>query len=1034
LPAGGCTVNLLIAGKQLYRKILIITICLLPLMSWGQQPVKFSFFHLSSSNGLLSNNVQSVIQDADGYIWIGSPAGLQRYDGVRFKTFKHVKGDSGSIVSNLIIQLLTDHKNRLWVLFSDGLAGIFDTHTFKFREAKIQLQYAQSRKSSIRRLVKDDKGNLFVLFAGGEAVMFDEKTFSFPLSRSFIKIPPGTKPADIVQQPGTSKYWIGVQNEGLAVYDHSTGIVSYKGANKSGEKLIDSLPGNVNPGGLFFDKKQRLWFISWGPGYPHLYCYDLKNKKWILYEYNFYPVLKSYHELYGFFEQQDSTVWVRGSRVLAFFDEKLRAFRMVENGYKNERSISYDGVYSLFEDRKNNIWVGTENAGVYRFNPGKEYFNNITHINRNSGVKGNGSVMSFMPTRWGTIIAGAWHDGLYEYDQDFNEIPLSIKGIPQKTPPSAWCMANSTDSNYFWIAAQPGIYRVNQTTRVAEFYNPPELENRTVRQIVQDKDGAVYMAIQGRGVLKWDGKTSKPMSGIRRMKSVPLVMVNKLLLDNKGLLWVATASEGCFVVDPVKDSVVMHLHKDGTGWNKLPEEGVSGILQYDDSTYVITTRTNVLILKPEAKKITQVHNLEELSTFIASLEKDRLGYVWISTTGGLFRYNIFNDMFVWFRQSDGIDNENFTQSASKLLPDGRLLFGGADLFVVFRPDKIDINNSFPDITITDFKVHNQSLPVDSLLKAKNIEFTHQSNSFIIDFSSLTFGTAYIDVKYKLDGLDKDWQMADNAYQAVYSYLPPGSYTFRVRSENAEGASSEKETTISFTVLPPFYRTWWFYSILILFGAGVLYWFDRERMHRKETILTMRSAIADNLHEEVTSTLNNITILSEIARLKADKDIEKSKEYIDQINDKSRKMMYNMEDMLWSINPENDSMEKMLLRMREFAEGHEKDYDFMLDMQMDPRLSTIQLDMLKRQELFFIFKDAMNCLVHSYKAEKAHVSMDVERGVLMLNIRGERLIDDMPAENNCPYLKDIRKRVKHLNARMEFEQDKKFVSMIVQVNT
>ncbi len=1000
----------------------------------AQQTARFSFHHLSTANGLISNNIQSIIQDADGYIWIASTVGLQRYDGGRFKTFKHSKTDTTSIISNLIIQLLTDHKNRLWLLFSDGRAGLFDTHKFKFREAKIQPANEQSRKTPIRRMLKDESGNLFIVYAGGEIVTFDEGNFIFSAAKNFIKLPPGTAPADFAHQPGTSKYWIGIQDKGLAIYDQSTGLVSYKGANHINEKIIDSLPGNINPASLFFDKKHRLWFNAWGPGFPYLYCYDLKKKSWLLYQYSFFPVLKSYFELYGFFEQQDSTVWVRGSRVFAFFDESSNHFRMVENGYKNERSISYDAVYALYEDRKKNIWVGTESGGVHRFNPSKEYFNNVTHINRTSGLKGSGSVMSFMPTRWGTFIAGAWNDGLYEYDRFFNEIPLSIIGLPTKTPPSAWCMAPSIDSNYFWISAQPGIYRINQNTRVAEYYNPPELQNRTVRQIVEDKCGQVYMAIQNNGVLRWDGKKNKPMRGITRLNSVPLVMVNKLLLDNKGLLWVGTSTKGCYIIDPLKDSVLLHLTKDTTGWNNLPEEGVSGILQYDDSTFVITTRTNVMIFKPAQKKITQVHNLEDLSTFITSLEKDSKGYVWISTTGGLFRYNIFNDMFVWFRQSDGLDNENFTLAASLALPDGRLLFGGSDLFVVFRPEKIDINNSFPDITITDFKVHHKSLVVDSLLKAKKIEFKHESNSFIIDFSSLTFGTAYIDVKYKLEGLDKDWLMADNTYQAIYSYLPPGTYTFRIKSENAEGASSEKETTMTFSVLPPFYRTWWFYSLLILLGAGILYWFDRERMHRKETMLKMRSAIADNLHEEVTSTLNNITILSEIARLKADKDIEKSKEYIDQINEKSKKMMFNMEDMLWSINPENDSMEKMLLRMREFAEGHEKDYDFVLDMQLDPRLVTIQLDMLKRQELFFIFKDAMNCMVHSFKANKAHVSMDTDRGYLLLKLKAEREYEETQIENSCPYLKDIRKRVKHLDAQMEFEQDKRFASMIVQVST
>jgi signal transduction histidine kinase len=276
-------------------------------------------------------------------------------------------------------------------------------------------------------------------------------------------------------------------------------------------------------------------------------------------------------------------------------------------------------------------------------------------------------------------------------------------------------------------------------------------------------------------------------------------------------------------------------------------------------------------------------------------------------------------------------------------------------------------------------------------------------------------------------------MSDDRYQATYSYLPAGPYTFLVKSENAEGTSGNSVTRFQFTIQRPFYQTWWFYSLIVLLGVLLLYWYDRERMKRKSAIQQMRSSIADNLHEEVTKTLNNITILSEIARLKADKDLEKSKEYIDQINDKSRKMMYNMEDMLWSIHPENDSMQKMLLRMQEFAEGYEKEYDLPIELQMDPRLDRIRLDMLQRQELFFIFKDAMNCMVHSFKAKRTSISLDLEGRILVMKMRAEKQEAEMQFDNNCVYLKDIHKRAANLKARVDFLPDSRFVSMILQVD-
>ena len=125
------------------------------------------------------------------------------------------------------------------------------------------------------------------------------------------------------------------------------------------------------------------------------------------------------------------------------------------------------------------------------------------------------------------------------------------------------------------------------------------------------------------------------------------------------------------------------------------------------------------------------------------------------------------------------------------------------------------------------------------------------------------------------------------------------------------------------VNPPFWKTWWFFCLLALLIAAVFYWLDQQRVNKLVALQNVRTEIAGNLHEEVNTTLNNINLLSEMARIKADKDVDRSKEYIDQISDKSHNMIIAMDDILWTIDPRNDSMEKSLLRMMEFADALEK---------------------------------------------------------------------------------------------------------------
>ncbi len=984
----------------------------------------------------MNNTIHSVVQDKNGYIWIGSSGGLQRYDGIRFKTFRSNREDSSSFPNNLIFQVIMDYTGNLWLLFNEGKVGLFDTHNFKFTESKVVPDNINSLKTSVMRLVKDDSNHVFLVLGGAEVLTLNRKTNTFSQAGNFFSVPDKSYPADFVHQPGTSYYWIALQSGHLAVYNRATGKLNTREDHEPHLKILEKDIEGLHPSFMFFDTNDRFWFTSWGPGIPLIYCWDLKNQKWILNKAEFHTELKTYYEVNGFFQQCDGTIWAKGARVMAWYDEKNNRFRHVENSHRTERSISFDGVQCLYEDAKKNIWVGTTNDGLYRFNPEKQFFLNIPHINRKTGQQGTGTVMSVMPTGWGTVFTGAWSDGLYEYDMDFNLLPLSLKKYDISDPPSMWSMATSRDKNYFWMSAQPGIYKVNRQERSFQLFLPDPVSKKTIRQLVEDNAGSLWMGLQYGGVFKWQADENGRLIGdtVRRIRPVPdLELVNKVYHDTQDQIWVGTATSGVYVFDAKTDSLKLHLSREAADWRKLPEPGVSSILQYDEKTYIITTGTYVLLYKTDQNKLITIHDFRDLSVFIASTEKDKNGYVWISTTGGLFRYNILNDMFVWFRKSDGIDNENFSLSSSRMLPDGRMVFGASDQFVVFDPSKIDINNSFPEIKITDIRVHNKSMLVDSLNNLPRVEFEHHLNSIVFEFSSLTFGTAYIDVKYKLEGIDQDWLMADEHYQAVYSYLPPGNYTFLVRSENAEGTSGNKMTRFNFTILRPFYQTWWFYSILALLAVLLLYWFDRERMKRNAAIQQMRSSIADNLHDEVTTTLNNITILSEIARLKADKDLEKSKEYIDQINAKSRKMMYNMEDVLWSIDPENDSMEKMLLRMREFAQGYEKEFDIPIELQMDPKLNRIKLDMLKRQELFFIFKDAMNCMIRGFKGEKVNISMDIESKILVLKMRAEKSCDDSMVDRNCIHLKDIRKRAAVLKAPVEFIPDSRFVSLILQVD-
>ncbi len=944
---------------------------------------------------MLSNQVNTVVQDEAGYIWAGTTDGLVRFDGWRYKNFQHRPGDSTTIPANAISQLLIDNRKNLWVLANNGRVGIFSTSKFRFREVTIKVKNASVLPTSIKKLLKDDAGNIFLLISGHEILTWNEKTNELSEANNFFPIKEGWGFTAFAQQPGTQKYWMALQSGGLAIYNRETGQFSYKGNNIEHESAIERYSDIAFSCNFLFDSRGRFWFSGWGTGFPYVYCYDVRSQQPVFEKYEFISIFKSYNEVNGFFEQKDGTIWIMGLKVFGRYLEAEKKFELVLPGYQNERSIDYRQITALCEDKESNIWVGTGNNGLFRFNPSQEYFTNIRHTSRSTGTLGDGNPLSYLQEKDGSLLVGTWGDGIYRYDKNFNNIPLGIKGIPDKNFVSVWDIFPSRDGNIAWFSCQPGIYKYNRQQHTAVFINPPELTNRTVRQIAEDRKGNLWLGMQTIGLFKWDAVKGKNKfdEGISKFDAISNVTINSITIDSKGYVWVATSIDGLYVIDPENDTVLMHFHDKAKKEQRLIEEGVAAVLEYNDSLMVITTPTRVLIYNRNSRRTRILGSGETMSGFIASLQRDSIGNLWISTTAALYRANIKTRVFVRFNRDDGITNDFFVLSSSYKLSDGRLLFGSSGQFIVFNPSVVTISTARPNITITELRVMNRSLPVDSLLQLRQIELGYDENSLSVDFSTLSYMSAHM-IQYTLDPIDKDWIIADKNNQAIYSYLPPGRYVLRFKTIDSEGHTEISPLTLVIRIDPPFWKSWWFYSLLALLAGGLFFWLDKARMLRKETMQKMRSNIAGNLHEEVNTALNNINILSEMAKLKAETEPQKSKEFIEQIHSRSHNMIIAMDDMLWSISPDNDSMEKTVARMQEFIDAQNNRMDANISMLVEGKVKLLKLDMQLRHELFILFKESIRILVNASVVDcKIHVAM--EKSHLLYSIYFNNAACDKP---------------------------------------
>jgi hypothetical protein len=386
-------------------------------------------------------------------------------------------------------------------------------------------------------------------------------------------------------------------------------------------------------------------------------------------------------------------------------------------------------------------------------------------------------------------------------------------------------------------------------------------------------------------------------------------------------MWVSTFGHGLLKLDAVANKLIHTFTNAGKDGERLLSHTSTDMTQYND-TILIVAAGGINIINTRTNKVRYITSEDGLpSDAIMSVQCDQRGTVWAGSQDGMSRVNIERKIVTNYNRSDGIVYDKFIPAGVEELEDGRVVFYTDHNFMVLDPNKFVQSNIPPRPYITSFQLSGSPLSIDSLMRAGEATLRHNNTAITIAFSALSFNRQRkLHYYYMLEGVDKDWIHTDQSNQVTYNSLPPGEHIFRVRSENADGAVIEEIATIPIVVRPPFWRTWWFFGAIVLVLICILFLIDRERMNRIRSMQRIRSQIAGNLHQEINTTLNNINVLSEMAKIKAERDVVRSKEYIQQISERSHNMIIMMDDILWSIDPKNDTMEETLLRLKEFVEA------------------------------------------------------------------------------------------------------------------
>lgn len=970
---------------------------------------KYHFIHLTTEEGIADNTINDIIQDRQGFMWFATNNGLQRYDGHQFRDYHFDFVNKNSLPSDVVAKLMEDDEGNVWAACNTGVAVI--SKLSQKPQRKSVVIGGKEVQMIVSQLFEDSRKNIWLVSQTHGIFLFDKKTQQF-VSNNIAKWF-NWRTRQMVEEPATGNFWLACDS-GIAYLDVKAQAM-YNYSNNPLHLALLQQPElfNVTIAGLAIDASNTFWINTVRNNYQ-----KSAGIRYAAYSYNValhtlspYQSPAKFNHTYVI--DREKNLWIVGDNIIAI----NQGNKFIRVDYVSDDSASYktDILRCFYVDRQHNRWIGTDN-GVFAFNAEE------AKIKRGLAFSAKqqpleATVKSVLELADKKIWIATTGHGILEYSFNFKPLKqYSYLGDDDISYANVWSLYRAKNGK-IWIGCEAGRVMIyDPTTQKFEKLTPNEFGLRTIRTITEDQQSNIWFGTQYGIIVKYDVAANRFMR-YADFSAQGLGNINHLMVDKNNNLWACTAGFGLLKMDVTTGKVIEQYQHSSSDLTTLSGNLVRRILEYNDSTMVVSA-TGINLFNTRTKKFTYITTADGLpSNNVAGLVKDAASNIWAGLNGALVKLSMPSKKVQVFAKSDGIVNTGFQQGAMQVLSDGRLVAGTLKDFIYLDPRDFRSNQPPPDVRITSFRVFQQELNIDSILMHDdNIHLLSDQNFVAIDFSSLTYLNNKLYYYYKLQGVDKDWVKTTNL-SAVYPYLRGGAYTFMVRCENGDGVSSRHIATLKIYIRPPFYERWWFFLLLAALTAGVLYFFHRVRVNRILDMQKVRGRIARDLHDDMGSTLSTINILSEMAKFKIDKDTDVTKDYIAKISDNSHRMMEAMDDIVWSINPMNDNMQKITARMREYAtsllEAKDIDYTF----HVDEAVKHIKLDMEARRDFFLIFKEAVNNLVKYSQCKHAHIKIETYEYSLTMKIQDDGIgfiVADADSGNG---LSNMQKRAQSLNAKL-----------------
>jgi ligand-binding sensor domain-containing protein/two-component sensor histidine kinase len=911
----------------------------------------------TTADGLARDRIQCIVQDRRGFMWFCTAEGLSRFDGYTFTNY----GTAHGLPHHDVTGMVEGPDGALWAGTPAGLSR-FDPSGPGIRQfRKFELpgdRYSQE----IRRLYKDGEGVIWVGTWNG----------LFRLAKSasaFERVDLGSDAAGSGVINGLIKDSRGV----LWVGTHA-GLFRRDPGGR-----IQHLPGW--PGFLdgLEDREGTLWVGGsgglWRIGATSTPVQSLSDR-WVR------SILQS----------STGKIWIGTTKGLAEWVPEARGTDREFEFYGGSNGVTGTEANVLAEDRDGNLWIGTDGSGVMRMAP-----SGLASFYAEDGLNGKISTGSIFETRAGELCF--LEQSVVSRFDGRRFVPTRIN-FPRNVNYYGWGtgrLALQDRAGEWWIASGQGLFRFPPVTfdqlataRPSAVYRIADgLPSDNIFQLFEDSREDIWISSINSpkdGVALFERKKGRIRPFSEADGFQPPSAPTGFAEDRAGNVWAGTYHG---TLARYRDGrFTMFTNAKGLphgGW-KVPYVDAAGRLWVADNEGGLARSDNPADPTPNFVTYTTEQGLA--SNDVAAVTEDLFGNIYAATGRGVDRIQPIPAGIAVTRHytfADGLATGELTSAYRDRT--GTLWFVTTLGISQLKPSPYRPHGA-PPILITGLQIGTAAQPTAAVGRADvdGLRVQPGQGPLRIDFVGLSFAAGdTLRYQYQLDGVDHDWSAPTEQRSMVYGKLSSGSYRFLVRAVNSEGMISPQPASVSFTMLPPVWQSWWFLSLAGVAAGGLVYGAHRYRVRQLLAMERVRTCIATDLHDDIGSSLSQISILSELAHQRLRTNDPAAAQPLVQIATESREMVAALSDIVWAINPQHDRLSDLAARMRRFANDVLGGRGIVLRFHAEDERGHLRTNSHFRREVYLIFKEAVNNSAKHAGCTQADIEMHVGHGRLELHI-------------------------------------------------